>query len=101
VLQASKHCITLSTNEWHREKVRCRVNNTSCTDAQLLQNANELLAKCEYNNRYPCIGARAEAVVGFGHSSHVTNVKFSHDQSRVVTTGGNDGCILQWAVIKT
>ena len=50
--------------------------------------------------RYPCIGARAEAVVGTAHASHVTNVRFSPDGTKIVTTGGRDGCLMQWAVIK-
>ncbi|CAM9091761.1 unnamed protein product [Phaeothamnion confervicola] len=50
---------------------------------------------------YPCVSARAEAVVACGHSSHVTNVAWTHDQQRVVTVGGNDKCVIVWRVIKT
>ncbi|XP_067011712.2 echinoderm microtubule-associated protein-like 2 isoform X2 [Anabrus simplex] len=31
-----------------------------------------------------------------GHSSHVTNVTFLHDDSRLISTGGRDTSIMQW-----
>lgn len=31
-----------------------------------------------------------------GHSAHVTNVRFSSDKQRVITTGGADHAIFQW-----
>uniref|UniRef100_A0A0R3TPP0 WD_REPEATS_REGION domain-containing protein n=1 Tax=Rodentolepis nana TaxID=102285 RepID=A0A0R3TPP0_RODNA len=34
-----------------------------------------------------------------GHSSHVTNVNFLFDDSRVISAGGSDTAILQWEVI--
>uniref|UniRef100_A0A8C4QU63 Echinoderm microtubule-associated protein-like 2 n=1 Tax=Eptatretus burgeri TaxID=7764 RepID=A0A8C4QU63_EPTBU len=34
-----------------------------------------------------------------GHSSHVTNVTCSHDDSNLFTTGGMDGSLLQWRVL--
>ena len=34
-----------------------------------------------------------------GHSSHVTNVRFLHDDSRLLSTGGKDMAILQWQII--
>ena len=46
--------------------------------------------------RYPCTEEKSKAVEGRGHSSHVTNVKFSLDDRFVITTGGNDQCVFQW-----
>jgi len=37
-----------------------------------------------------------EKVVGKGHSSHVTNVRFNSSDSHVLTTGGNDRSVFQW-----
>lgn len=34
-----------------------------------------------------------------GHSSHVTNVAFLHDNSHLISTGGKDTSILQWGVV--
>jgi len=34
-----------------------------------------------------------------GHSSHVTNVRFTQDKSRVITIGGADHAIFQWRFI--
>jgi len=46
---------------------------------------------------YPCNGSKSEKRVYRGHSSHVTNVTFVND-SRLVTVGGNDMALMQWAV---
>ena len=35
-----------------------------------------------------------------GHSSHVTNVKFSHDDNYIISTGGHDKSIFQWRFTK-
>lgn len=48
---------------------------------------------------YPCNATKAEKRVYQGHSSHVTNVTFINDDTRVITTGGNDMAILQWSII--
>ncbi len=34
-----------------------------------------------------------------GHSSHVTNVRFNSDKTRVITIGGLDHAVLQWRFI--
>ncbi|CAG9326453.1 unnamed protein product [Blepharisma stoltei] len=49
--------------------------------------------------RYPCIVKGAESALGRGHSSHVTNVKFSVDDRYLFSTGGDDQCVFQWRVI--
>uniref|UniRef100_A0A8C1WPQ7 EMAP like 3 n=1 Tax=Cyprinus carpio TaxID=7962 RepID=A0A8C1WPQ7_CYPCA len=33
-----------------------------------------------------------------GHGSHVTNVRFTHNDSHLLSMGGKDTCILQWRV---
>jgi len=48
--------------------------------------------------RYPCISKGNGAHEYRGHSSHVTNVRFSTNDSHVVSVGGNDRCIFQWSV---
>lgn len=40
------------------------------------------------------LGAKFKKYVG--HSAHVTNVRFSHDKSHVITLGGADHAIFQW-----
>ena len=50
--------------------------------------------------RYPCIVPYADHKPYSGHSSHVTNVTFSCDDSWLVTTGGEDAAIFQWEVVK-
>jgi len=42
----------------------------------------------------------SKAVEGKGHSSHVTMVKWSKDDSFLYSTGGNDNCVFQWSVKK-
>lgn len=46
--------------------------------------------------RYPVLVKGQAAIQGKGHSSHVTNVRFSPDDKYVFSTGGNDGCVFQW-----
>jgi microtubule-associated protein-like 6 len=48
--------------------------------------------------RHPCLEKGAEAVIGRGHSSHVTNVRFLPSDQRIVSTGGDDQCVFQWKV---
>ena len=48
--------------------------------------------------RYPCTEERSEFLEGRGHSSHVTNVKFSRDDRYLFSTGGNDTCVIQWKI---
>ncbi|XP_067102455.1 echinoderm microtubule-associated protein-like 2 isoform X2 [Osmerus mordax] len=47
---------------------------------------------------YPCSQPRAPSHAYGGHSSHVTNVAFLHDDSHLISTGGKDTSILQWVV---
>uniref|UniRef100_A0A672IGX1 Echinoderm microtubule-associated protein-like 2 n=1 Tax=Salarias fasciatus TaxID=181472 RepID=A0A672IGX1_SALFA len=47
---------------------------------------------------FPCSQPRAPSHEYGGHSSHVTNVAFLHDNSRLISTGGKDTSILQWVV---
>ncbi|KAM9317692.1 echinoderm microtubule-associated protein-like 2 isoform 2-T2 [Pholidichthys leucotaenia] len=46
----------------------------------------------------PCSHPRAPSHEYGGHSSHVTNVAFLHDDSHLISTGGKDTSILQWVV---
>uniref|UniRef100_A0A4W4HCC9 HELP domain-containing protein n=1 Tax=Electrophorus electricus TaxID=8005 RepID=A0A4W4HCC9_ELEEL len=47
----------------------------------------------------PCSQPRAPSHVYGGHSSHVTNVAFLHNDSHLISTGGKDTSILQWALL--
>uniref|UniRef100_A0A673B633 EMAP like 2 n=1 Tax=Sphaeramia orbicularis TaxID=375764 RepID=A0A673B633_9TELE len=47
---------------------------------------------------FPCSQPRAQSHEYSGHSSHVTNVAFLHDDSHLISTGGKDTSILQWVV---
>ena len=49
---------------------------------------------------YPCNGVKSEKRTYQGHSSHVTNVTFINNDTRLITTGGGDMAIFQWAVVK-
>nr|XP_046245849.1 echinoderm microtubule-associated protein-like 2 isoform X2 [Scatophagus argus] len=48
---------------------------------------------------FPCSQPRAPSHEYGGHSSHVTNVAFLHDDSHLISTGGKDTSILQWVVV--
>ena len=47
--------------------------------------------------RFPCLkGGSFQRFVG--HSSHVTNVKFINDDSKLISVGGNDKSVFQWKI---
>jgi hypothetical protein len=48
--------------------------------------------------RYPSLKKGSRPVQGRGHSSHVTKVKWTADDDRLITTGGEDQCVMQWLV---
>ena len=50
--------------------------------------------------RYPSIRKSSESVEGRGHSSHVTKVRWNHDDTKIFSTGGEDQCVIQWKVTK-
>ncbi|XP_071055971.1 echinoderm microtubule-associated protein-like 2 isoform X1 [Onthophagus taurus] len=47
---------------------------------------------------YPVIQPKSLSHVYGGHSSHVTNVAFLHDDTRLISVGGKDTSVLQWTV---
>ncbi|KAJ8309286.1 hypothetical protein KUTeg_014160 [Tegillarca granosa] len=49
--------------------------------------------------RYPCSQPKATGHALRGHSSHVTNVAFLADDSKLISAGGGDMTVLQWTVL--
>jgi microtubule-associated protein-like 6 len=47
----------------------------------------------------PCVVEDAPGHCYGGHSSHVTCVRWSADQSYAVSTGGHDRALLQWRLV--
>lgn len=73
----------------------CDVNG----DRRFIATATDKGEVCVY--RYPAdTDSNAQHIVGKGHSSHVTKVKFSGDSTRLYSAGGNDTAIIQWKVTK-
>ncbi|XP_061665004.1 echinoderm microtubule-associated protein-like 3 isoform X2 [Syngnathoides biaculeatus] len=50
--------------------------------------------------QYPCPKPKAPSRRYEGHGSHVTNVRFTHSDSHLLSMGGKDACILQWRVVR-
>ena len=50
---------------------------------------------------YPCVVKNAPTLEYKAHSSHVLCVRFAKSDSRVVSVGGNDECVICWKVRKT
>ncbi|CAG2253436.1 EML1_2 [Mytilus edulis] len=49
--------------------------------------------------KYPCSQPKTKCQSFKAHSSHVTNVAFLFDDSRVLSTGGNDMSVMQWQIV--
>lgn len=48
----------------------------------------------------PCVSpTQAPSHVYGGHGSHVTNVRFTHDDGHLVSLGGKDTSVFQWRVL--
>jgi WD40 repeat protein len=65
----------------------------------------KLLASGDDNGKvrvleYPCVTPNSQNVKGRGHSSHVTNVKFTTNDELIISTGGEDQTILQWKCVE-
>eukprot|EP01147_Barroeca_monosierra_P006723 gene6723-357_t len=45
---------------------------------------------------FPVTTPHAKHKTYIGHSSHVTNIRFTYEDQRIVSTGGNDTAILVW-----
>lgn len=50
------------------------------------------------NKTFFSLHPQASSHIYGGHSSHVTNVAFLHDDSHLLSTGGKDTSILQWVL---
>ncbi|KAM3931873.1 echinoderm microtubule-associated protein-like 4 isoform 5-T5 [Leptodactylus fuscus] len=50
--------------------------------------------------QYPCSKPKAPSHKYSAHSSHVTNVSFTHSDGHLVSTGGKDMSIMQWRLIE-
>lgn len=46
--------------------------------------------------KYPCVTPKAKFNEYYGHSSHVTKVRFSANDENLVSTGGNDMTVFIW-----
>ena len=67
-------------------------------------NAAVTIDTCQYMHRDYCqsdclifLGAKFKKYLG--HSAHVTNVRFTYNQSHVISVGGADNAIFQWKFI--
>ena len=46
--------------------------------------------------KYPCVVEKAQSNEFYGHSSHVTKVRFTANDRFVISTGGNDMTVMVW-----
>ncbi|XKL65549.1 hypothetical protein PGB90_008969 [Kerria lacca] len=65
-------------------------------DKKLLASADDFGKVKLYT--YPVIQPKSLHHTYGGHSSHVTNVTFLYDDTRLISVGGNDTSVLQWEI---
>lgn len=49
---------------------------------------------------YPCVVKDAPRKIGYGHSSHIMNIKFTCNESHIISVGGNDNSIIVWKLVE-
>lgn len=64
----------------------------------LLAGGNNKGEVCLYS--FPCTLKNSGYVAGVGHSSHITTVRWTNDDRRVISVGGEDQCLMYWTVKK-
>lgn len=55
--------------------------------------------RCTLTPQTPPRPPQAPSHVYGGHGSHVTNVRFTHDDGHLVSLGGKDTGVFQWRVL--
>lgn len=92
---------TLSFNTcgiWPRGADGTDINNCArSNNKQLLVSADDFGKVNLF--KFPCSQPLAKGHASKAHSSHVTNVCFLFDDSRVLSTGGNDMSVMQWQIV--
>jgi len=99
IFQTNTCCLSLNTlGIWNGSYDGTDINACTCSVTKKLCCCVDDLGKVNLFS-YPCNTPKAEKRVYNGHSSHVTNVVFINNDTRIITIGGNDMAILQWAII--
>jgi len=50
--------------------------------------------------RYPCVKKNSAFLRGVGHSSNISNVRWSNNDEYLISTGSEDNSIFIWKVTK-
>lgn len=70
-----------------------------CSKGQLLAAADDFGRVKLF--RYPCVVKNAASNEYRAHSSHVTNVRWGVDDTKLISVGGLDRCVMQWNVLRS
>lgn len=95
------HSCTLSFNTvgiWPEHSDGTDVNSTARSNDRTLLVSGDDVGKIKLYS-YPAAQPKSLSHVYTGHSSHVTSVDFLHDDTRIVSIGGNDTSVMQWTVL--
>lgn len=70
-----------------------------CSKGEFLAAADDF--GCVKLFRYPCVVKNAASNEYRSHSSHVTNVRWCANDTKLVSVGGLDRCVMQWSVVQS
>ncbi|XP_049825884.1 echinoderm microtubule-associated protein-like 2 isoform X2 [Aethina tumida] len=96
---ATNNCtLTFTTvGIWPENADGSDINNCDRSNNQLLMVTGDDFGKVKLFS-YPVIQPKSLCHIYGGHSSHVTSVKFLYDDTRLISIGGKDTAVLQWAI---
>lgn len=83
--------------DWDGTDVNMAAKNSTGNDATIVAIGDDFGNVSLF--KYPCLEQTNEKKSFSGHSSHVMNVTFSQNNTKLYSAGGNDKTVIQWDIV--